>query len=74
MTILSNVRRGKPKARPDASAHTSGIPEGNRRPGADRDFVVVDHGTIRATARRSTGINPSRREPIDPRSPHLTPA
>jgi hypothetical protein len=27
-----------------------------------------------ATARRSTGINPSDREPIDPRMPRLTPA
>jgi hypothetical protein len=27
-----------------------------------------------ATARNSTGINASKREPIDPRMPHLPPA
>jgi hypothetical protein len=75
MTILSNVRLGKPKTKPDAPSHTRGVAEGNRRHGAARDFVVIEEGAdVRATARRSTGINPAQREPIDPRSPHLTPA
>jgi hypothetical protein len=65
------IRFGKPDVKQDTPAHTPGIREGNqpgayaRQPGHRPDG--------RSTARRSTGINPKRREPIDPRMPNLSP-
>lgn len=75
MGTIANVRVGKPDTKPSAPSHTKGVREGNERhsTNGERDLEVVD-GTIRATGRRSTGINAKDREPIDPRSPRLTPA
>ncbi len=76
MRTVSNVRVGKPDTKPSASSHTKGIREGNEGRGAERDdgLEVGEEGILRATGRRSTGINAKDREPIDPRSPRLTPA
>jgi hypothetical protein len=66
------IRVGRPDVRPDLPSHVKGVKEGNavgnyeRMPGHLPDD--------RSTAARSTGINPSRRDPIDPRMPNLSPA
>ena len=65
------IRCGTPDVKHDMSAHTPGIRQGNapgsyaRQPGHRPDG--------RSTARRSTGINPKARDPIDPRMPNLSP-
>lgn len=52
-------------------AHTAGVREGNamgsyeQQPGHRPDDT--------STAARSTGVNPERQNPIDPRSPNLSP-
>lgn len=66
------VKLGKPDVRPDAPAHTPGIREGNEPGGYERQDGHLPDG--RSTARRSTGVNPKAREPIDPRMPNLSPA
>ena len=58
----------------DLPAHTPGTPKGEER--------VRKHGRepgraepkLGRTARDSTSINPSSRDPIDPRMPHMPPA
>jgi hypothetical protein len=75
MQVRANIHVGKPDIRPDAAAHSPGVREGNhpwifsRLPGVKRvgKFMAI------ATVRRSTGINPNGRAPIDPRMPNLTP-
>jgi hypothetical protein len=66
------MRVGRPDVAPDAPAHVPGIQEGNQ-PGA----YLRQRGHLpdgRADARRSTGVNPKARNPIDPRMPNLPPA
>jgi hypothetical protein len=65
---------GKPDVKPSTPSHSFGVREGNwrsllREPGWKRAgrFMAA------ATPRRSTGINPRARAPIDPRMPTLTP-
>ena len=72
MATVDNLQVGKPDTTPSKPAHTPGVRQGNQ-PGnyAKQPGHFVDG---RATARRSTGINPRTREPIDPRSPNLSPA
>ncbi len=72
---MDNLSVGSPDVKPSASAHTAGVREGNKRK------IFASHPGIRtvglmavATPRRSTGINPNGRAPIDPRMPTLTPA
>jgi hypothetical protein len=63
---------GKPDVEPDKAAHVAGVRRGNhrgvikRQPGHRRND--------RSTARRSTGINASHRNPVDPDMPNLSPA
>lgn len=66
------MRIGSPDVRPDAAAHTSGIREGNAPGAYERE--AGHRGDGRATARRSTGIDPHGSEPIDERMPNLPPA
>lgn len=65
------LKVGKPDVKPDAPAHTKGVKEGNEGPYESQPGHLPDG---RATAERSTGINPSARNPIDPRMPNLSPA
>ena len=65
------IRVGKPDVRPDDPAHTRGVRQGNEGP-FDKQRGHLPDG--RATAERSTGINPSMRNPIDPSMPNLPPA
>ncbi len=80
MRTIANIRVGKPDTKPSKSAHTWGVRQGNRphtligesgarsagRRGAGRP-------TGKASANRSTGINPERRQPLDPTMPNLPP-
>ncbi|HEX3903376.1 MAG TPA: hypothetical protein VH853_11050 [Polyangia bacterium] len=61
----------KKKTTPTAPSHTAGVKQGNAA-GSASSGESTD-GT-KATARRSTGINPEARAPIDPRMPNLPPA
>ena len=64
---------------PDAPSHTTGVKEGNARGnfGKEKGIVSAPGGDLpegaKATAGRSTGINPEARDPIDPRMPNLPP-
>jgi hypothetical protein len=66
-----NIRTGKPKAKHDMPAHTRGIRQGNEGPFYKQSGHLRDG---RATAERSTGVNPKAHNPIDPSMPNLSPA
>jgi hypothetical protein len=68
---MANIRVGKPDVAPDAPAHTPGIRAGNSKGNYEKQKGHRPDG--RSTAERSTGINSSNREPIDPRMPNLSP-
>lgn len=72
---VANVRVGAAQTTPTAPSHTRGVKSGNARGNFKKDpgLVGTEDGA-RATARRSTGINPKARNPIDPRMPNLPPA
>jgi hypothetical protein len=81
MAMVDNLKVGMPDVEPDAPAHTAGIREGNEPGSFDKDpglYSADETGAGRprgkGTARRSTGINPGARNPIDPNSPNLSPA
>jgi hypothetical protein len=76
MEIVGNVRVGKRDVSPSAPSHLAGVRKGNRRKMLARSPGIKFVGPLRAeaTARRSTGVNPDARNPIDPRMPFLTPA
>ena len=63
---------GKPDVDPAAPSHTKGVKQGNRPGNYEKMDGHNPDGT--STARRSTGINASHRDPIDPDSPNLSPA
>ena len=69
---MGNIRVGKPDTRPDAPSHVSGVHQGNQ--GSQEPESQPGHhpdGTV--DARRSTGINPKRHDPILPIMPNLPP-
>jgi hypothetical protein len=75
MKIVSNVRVGKPQTKPTAPSHTAGVKSGNARGNFKKEKGLTPTADgARATARRSTGINPKSRNPIDRRMPNLPPA
>jgi hypothetical protein len=49
-----------------------GVKQGNSKGNYQRQPGHHPDGT--SDARRSTGVNPERRDPIDPRMPNLSPA
>jgi len=65
---MAGIRVGSPDVRPDASSHTKGVEQGNRR---RRQRGLHRDGT--ADARRSTGIRWRQREPILSIMPNLPP-
>jgi hypothetical protein len=77
---ISNVNVGKPLVKPSDPSHVRGVRRGNARGNFEREEGLYDapEGAKpdggRATARRSTGINPNARNPIDPRMPNLPPS
>jgi hypothetical protein len=78
---MGNIRVGRPDTKPDAPSHTKGVYQGNEPGGIEGDpglHYTGERGAGRpgakSTARKSTGINPEARNPIDPNSPNLPPA
>jgi hypothetical protein len=76
MQTIGNIIVGEPDVRPSAPSHSPGVREGNARSAMTREPGIRPLGRFmaQATVRRSTGINPKGRQPIDPRMPLLTPA
>ena len=72
MATVENLQVGKPPTTPSMPSHTAGVRQGNQPGNSTRPPGHLADGT--ATARRSTGINPQSREPIDRQSPNLSPA
>ena len=73
--IISNIRVGNPDTYPSKPSHTPGVREGNEPGGFEKEPGFYRDGKmVKATARRSTGINPEARNPIDPDMPNLPPA
>ncbi len=72
MTKQNNIQVGKPDVDPSLAAHTKGVREGNATGSYERQPGHLPGG--KADARRSTGIEAKRRNPIDPRMPNLPPA
>jgi hypothetical protein len=72
---IANIEVGRPDTSPGKPSHTRGVRMGNAPETAGREPGLSQRdGTLLVGGRRSTGINPKHREPIDPRSPRLTPA
>ena len=79
---MADIKVGKPDVKMDAPSHTKGVRQGNESDGIENNdpgfYSTGERGAGRASAksnaRRSTGINPESRDPIDPSSPNLTPA
>jgi hypothetical protein len=78
---FANLRVGTADTSPSMPSHVKGVREGNEA-GAIGQVGFYSTGPqprrgvsdIRATAARSTGINPRARNPIDPTSPNLQPS
>lgn len=66
-----NLRVGNADIDPAAPSHIKGVREGNKKGSYEKQSGHLPDG--RSTAERSTGINPSNRNPIDPRMPNLSP-
>lgn len=66
------VTTGRPDTTPDAPSHIDGIAQGNAPGNYEKQPGHEPNG--RASARRSTGIDPQHASPIDPRMPNLPPA
>jgi hypothetical protein len=65
------IRTGKPDVDTQALGHTPGVRQGNSRGNYEKQSGHKPDG--RATAERSTGVNPDAMNPIDPRMPNLPP-
>jgi hypothetical protein len=66
------INTGKPDVKQDASAHTSGVGQGNSVGNYEKQAGHLPDG--RRTAASATGIDPGSHGPIDPRMPNLPPA
>jgi hypothetical protein len=65
------IRTGKADTKHDAPAHTPGINQGNSVGNYEKQVGHLPGG--KRTAAASTGINPGKHGPIDPRMPNLPP-
>ena len=72
---VSNIKVGKPQVDPMRPTHVRGVREGNAvgNMAEDESLEPDGDGARATTARRSTGISPKSHEPIDPKSPKLSP-
>jgi hypothetical protein len=68
---MENLKLGKPDVRPDAPSHKEGVKQGNEPGNYERSPGHLEDG--RSTAARSTGIQPAKHGPIDPRMPNISP-
>lgn len=69
---MAKIKVGKPTVRPDAATTVPGVKQGNAPGNYERQAGHLPDGT--STDERSTGINPGKHGPIDPRMPNLSPA
>ena len=69
---MAKLKLGRRETSADAATHVKGIKQGNATGNYEKQDGHLPDG--RATAAKSTGINPDRRDPIDPRMPNLPPA
>jgi hypothetical protein len=75
MTTGPYLRVGKPETSASKPSHVAGVHQGNRPGKTWREGgIEKERLNAKASSRRSTGINPDAHNPIDPRSPRLTPA
>lgn len=69
---MGNIRVGDPQVGPDISSHTKGVHQGNQKGAYKHEIGHHDDGT--ADARRSTGVQPKKHDPILPQiMPNLPP-
>jgi hypothetical protein len=68
---MEHVKTGKADTKHDIPSHVEGINEGNST--GHYEDSKGHHADGHSTARRSTGINPSAHDAIDPRMPNLSP-
>jgi hypothetical protein len=67
---MGKIRVGRPDVRPDTPSHVPGVAQGNTGP---HDAQPGHHPDGTADARRSTAINPDKRDPILDQMPNLPP-
>ncbi|MBJ6723106.1 hypothetical protein [Geomesophilobacter sediminis] len=70
-TLVAGIRTGPAKVRKSQPTHIPGVRSGNAPGGYDNSPGHLPDGT--STARRSTGINAEKRDPILPEMPNLSP-
>ena len=68
---MAQIRVGKCHTKPDASAHTKGVHQGNAKGAYEKQAGHHEDGT--ADARRSTGVAPKKHDAILPIMPTLPP-
>jgi hypothetical protein len=68
---MTNIRTGKPATGPEKPSHVKGVSQGNAAGNYEKSVGHLPDG--RSTAARSTGIDPHRHDPIDPRMPNISP-
>ncbi|MFN2629394.1 MAG: hypothetical protein ABR569_12280 [Gaiellaceae bacterium] len=69
--MMANIKLGKPDVKHDTATHVEGVKQGNTPGNYEKSGGHLKNG--RSTAARSTGINPDKHGPIDPRMPNLSP-
>ncbi|MCV7197132.1 hypothetical protein [Mycobacterium angelicum] len=67
---MAEIRVGKPDTKPDATAHSWRVEQGNQGP-YHKNVGHHEDGT--ADARRSTGVHPKKHDAILPIMPNLPP-
>lgn len=67
---MGRIRVGKPDVKHDTPSHVKGVTQGNTGPYAKQ---AGHHEDGTASARRSTGINAKKHDPILPIMPNLPP-
>jgi hypothetical protein len=68
---MAKLSLGKQQVSPDKPSHTRGVAQGNATGNYAKQPGFKPDG--RTTAESATGVNPSARNPIDPRMPGLFP-
>ena len=68
---MARIKIGKRDTPTDKPTHTPLTKQGNSKGNYEKQRGHLPDG--RSTAARSTGINASKREPIDPRMPNISP-
>ncbi|MDF3299051.1 hypothetical protein [Streptomyces tropicalis] len=66
---MGSIRVGRPMAKPDGTAHVSGLRQGNKAHGQQTGH----HGDGTADARRATGIRSKRHDALLDVMPNISP-